>query len=67
MPCVFSRLAGRLGPTGDPRLAQGQVHLPASAVLKAPWFGIGQSLAPRIIRIRYGAQPDEKAARALRV
>jgi hypothetical protein len=76
VPCMWKRLAGR--PTGDSesdsesdprRLVQAQVHPPAGAACKVPSFGIGRSrsLAPWIIRTRYGPQPEEKAACALQV
>ena len=49
------------------RVARAQVHPPLSKRCKAPSFAIGQSLAPWIIRPRYGPQPDEQAACALLV
>ena len=47
----------------DPRLARGQVHLPAGAAfkLKAPWLAIGQSVAPWIIRkVRAAARGESR-------
>ena len=60
VPCVWSRLAGRPSPGAGP-------SPPTSTRCKAPSLAIGQSPAPWIIRIRYGTQPDETAACALRV
>ena len=58
VPCVWKRLAGR--PTGGAGPSP-----PTSKRCNAPSFGIGQSLAPWIIRPRHGPQPDEQAACAL--
>ena len=60
VPCVWKRLAGR--PTGGLGPSP-----PTSTRCKAPSFAIGQSLAPWIIRTRYGPQSEEKAACALHV
>ena len=58
VPCMWKSLAGR--PTGGAGPSP-----PTSKRCEAPSFGIGQSLAPWIIRPRYGPQPDEQAACAL--
>ena len=55
VPCMWKRLAGR--PTGGAGPSP-----PTSKRCNAPSFRIGQSLAPWIIRPRYGPQPDEQAA-----
>ena len=56
---MWKRLAGR------PMVGAGPSP-PTSRRCKAPCFGIGRSLAPWIIRPRYGTPPDEQAACALR-
>ena len=60
VPCVWNRLAGR--PTGGAGPSP-----PTSTRCKVPSFCIGRAILPWIIRTRYGAQPEEKAACALHV
>jgi hypothetical protein len=58
---------GRGRSTGDRATAGAGPSPPTSRRCKVPSFGIGRSLAPWIIRTRYGPQPEEKAACALHV
>jgi len=65
VPCVWNRLTVR--PAGGAAAAGAGPSPPTSKRCRAPSFAIGQSLAPWIIRTRYGPQPEAKAASSLHV